>query len=448
MTIRLQGLLKIFSQYTSVRHTFIRYIVATCCLVVSCAVQAELVVEVTQGLDNAQPIALVPFEWKGSGRLPTDVASVVSADLHRSGQFKPLARDKMLSRPSRLDQVFFRDWRVLGVEYLLVGRLDQGPDGRFLVEFELFDVRQGQIVKKGSASGKQLRAISHYISDVVYEHLTGIKGAFSTHLVYVTMERLGKGKQRFMLHHADADGFNDVVILRSPEPILSPSWAPNGRDVSYVSFEGSRPGIYIQNTLTGKKQKITGFPGLNSAPSFSPDGKKLAMVLSKDGNPEIYSMSLSSGKLTRLTHNFGIDTEPRWTPDGQSIIFTSSRGGSPQIYRLDIVSNTVKRLTFEGDYNARPSITSDGRFLVMVHRKNGVFHIAVQDLVRGSFDVLTETTLDESPSVAPNGVMVIYATQRQGKGVLEAVSMDKRAKVRLPSSKGHVREPAWSPFLY
>ncbi|PCJ46092.1 MAG: Tol-Pal system beta propeller repeat protein TolB, partial [Moraxellaceae bacterium] len=390
----------------------------------------------------------VPFEWKGSGRLPTDIASVVSADLHRSGQFKPLARDKMLSRPSRFDQVYFRDWRVLGVEYLLIGRLDQDATGNYLVEYELFDVHLGRSVNKGSASGKRLRAISHYISDMVYEHLTGIKGAFSTHLVYVTMERLGKGKQRFELHHADADGFTDVVILRSSEPILSPSWHPNGREITYVSFEGSRPAIYIQNLLTGKQQKITGFPGLNSAPSFSPDGKKLAMVLSKDGNPEIYSMSLSSGKLTRLTHHYGIDTEPRWTPDGQSIIFTSSRGGSPQIYRLDIVSNTIKRLTFEGDYNARPSITSDGRFLVMVHRKKGVFHIAVQDLVRGSFDVLTETTLDESPSVAPNGVMVIYATQRQGKGVLEAVSMDKRVKVRLPSSKGHVREPAWSPFLY
>ncbi len=424
------------------------YLVALCCWTMVQSAHAELVVEVTQGFDDAQSVAIVPFEWKGSGRVPTDVASVVAADLHRSGQFRPIDRKRMLSRPSQKNQVYFRDWRVLGAEFLLIGRLDREPGGRYLVEFELFDVLRGVVVKRGNASGKKLRAISHYISDLVYQHLTGVKGAFSTHLVYVTMEQLGKGKQLFKLHHSDADGFNDVVILRSPEPILSPSWAPNGRDVAYVSFEGTRPGIYIQNTLTGKKQKITGFPGLNGAPSFSPDGKELAMVLSKDGNPEIYTMNFSSGKLTRLTNYYGIDTEPSWSPDGRSIIFTSNRGGGPQIYRVDLASHKVERLTFTGNYNARPSITPDGRFLIMVHRNGGVFHIAVQDLVRGSFDVLTETSLDESPSVAPNGVMVIYATQRHGKGVLEAVSMDKRVKVRLPSSKGHVREPAWSPFLY
>lgn len=409
---------------------------------------AELVVEVTKGSDEAQSIAIVPFAWTGAGRVPTDIASVVSADLHRSGQFTPIDRARMLSRPSREDQVYFRDWKVLGAEFVVIGRIQQSGKGLYQVKFELLDVLQGKVVKRGSASGKKLRAMSHYISDVVYEYLTGIKGAFSTHLVYVTMEHTGNGKQLFKLHHTDADGHNDVVIFTDVEPILSPSWAPNGRDITYVSFEGTKPGIYIQNTLTGKRQKITGFPGLNSAPAFSPDSRKLAMVLSKDGNPEIYTMDLSSGRLTRLTRSYGIDTEPNWSPDGQSIIFTSNRGGSPQIYRVHLASKKVERLTFEGNYNARPSITPDGRFLVMVHRRDGVFNIAVQDLVRGGFDVLTETKLDESPSVSPNGVMVIYATQRRGKGVLEAVSMDKRVKVRLPSSKGHVREPAWSPFLY
>jgi len=234
-----------------------------CFWVASQMAYAELVVEVTQGLDDAQPIAVVPFEWKGSGRVPVDVASVVAADLHRSGQFVPISRNKMLSRPSQKDQVYFRDWKVLGVEFLLIGRLDRNSDGNYLVEFELYDVSRGEVVKRGNASGKKLRAISHYSSDIVYEYLTGVKGAFSTHLVYVTMEQLGKGKQLFKLHHADADGYNDVVILSSPEPVLSPNWAPNGRDITYVSFEGTRPGIYIQNTLTGKKKKITGFPGLN-----------------------------------------------------------------------------------------------------------------------------------------------------------------------------------------
>jgi TolB protein len=426
---------------------FVRYFLAVFLALACVAARAELTIEITKGMDNAVPIAIVPFGWAQPNRLPEDVAAIVSADLHRSGQFKPLDRADMLSRPTEASQVFYRDWKVLKTEYLVIGKLIPVDGGRYRADFQIFDVFQQRPIKSASVTSTNLRALAHGVSDIIYLTLTGIRGAFSTRILYVTMERMGPKKQRYRLYVADVDGHNDRIILESPEPILSPTWAPNGRHVAYVSFQSTRPSIYIQDTVTGRQQKITGFPGLNGAPSFSPDGKQLAMVLSKDGNPEIYIMTLASGQLRRLTNHYAIDTEPTWSPDGQSILFTSERGGSPQIYRQHIASGKVERLTFDGNYNARPALTPDGRFLAMVHRSNGVFHIAVKDLVRGTFNVLTETDLDESPSIAPNASMILYATLHGGRGVLSAVSLDGRVNVRLPSRYGDVREPSWSPFL-
>lgn len=417
----------------------------------SSLVKAELIIEITEGITDATSIAVVPFAWSGP-RLSEDVSAIVSADLHRSGQFKPLAREKMLSYPSQQQQVFYRDWQSgqSNVEYLVIGNMSS-VEGKYRVDYQLFDVYQKKPLKKWFATGNDLRAMAHYVSDTIYKELTGIRGAFSTKMVYVTMEYVkgagGQRQQRYRLHYADVDGHNERVLLESSEPILSPSWAPNGRHIAYVSFKTTRPAIYIMDTRTKKEQKITGFAGLNGAPRFSPDGKSLAMVLSKDGNPEIYVMNLGNGKLKRITKHYAIDTEPAWAPDGQSLMYTSERGGSPQIYRQHLDSGKVERLTFEGNYNARPALTPDGRFLAMVHRNNGIFHIAVQDLIRGTFNVLTETDLDESPSIAPNASMIIYATVDKGRGVLAAVSLDGRVKVRLPSREGDVREPAWSPFM-
>jgi len=431
--------------------TLLRNFVLVLC-VISIPAKAELIIEITEGITDATSIAIVPFGWSGP-RLPEDVAAVVSADLHRSGLFKPLARENMLSYPTDQKQVFYRDWQDgrANVQYLVIGRLSGTNDGKYRVDYQLFDIYQKRAVNKWFATGKDLRKLAHYVSDVLYKELTGIRGAFSTKMVYVTMEYLNQNasnrEQRYRLYLADVDGHNERILLESKEPILSPSWAPNGRHITYVSFETTRPAIYIMDTRTKKAQQVTRFAGLNGAPRFSPDGKSMAMVLSKDGNPEIYTMSLANGKLTRITNHYAIDTEPTWAPDGQSLIYTSERGGSPQIYRQWLDSGKVERLTFVGSYNARPALTPDGRFLAMVHRSNGIFHIAVKDLVRGTFNVLTETDLDESPSIAPNASMIIYATVDKGRGVLAAVSLDGRVKVRLPSRIGDVREPSWSPFM-
>jgi len=409
----------------------------------------ELMIEIEKGLDDAVSIAVVPFLWEGEDRAPLDIAGVIAADLQRSGQFKSLPRGDMLSRPAVREDVYFRDWRLVGVSYLVIGRMHRKTNDSYTVEYELYDAVSQKQVSNGQAAGKNLRAISHYISDLVYAKLTGVRGVFSTKLMYVTMQGEPGGEQKFRLHISDADGYNDKVLIESPEPILSPNWSPDSRLVSYVSFQEGRPFIYIQDVMTGKQKQVTRFKGLNGAPAFSPDGKKLAMVLSKDGNPEIYVMDISDGALKRITRNYSIDTEPAWVPGGESLIYTSNRGGSPQLYKQNLNTGKVRRLTYQGNYNARGTLTADGRYLVMAHRQEGKsqFQIAVKDLARDTFSILTDSELDESPSIAPNRSMVIYATtDDRGLGVLRTVSMDGRVKVNLPTSVGAVREPVWSPF--
>ena len=409
---------------------------------------SNLVIEITQGVDNPVPIAVVPFQWAGEKALNEDVAEVIDANLERSGQFKSLKRSLMLSFPYQKDDVYFRDWQYLETEYLVIGQVLATPTGGYQVDYQLFDVQRQEAMATGRFSGgkNDLRALGHSVSDAVYEALTGLKGAFRTRIAYVAADKK-VNPSYYKLLVADADGYNAKEILKSNQPIMSPSWSRDATKLAYVSFETNRPAIYVQDITTGQRERIKSFKGINGAPAWSPDGSQLAMVLSKDGNAEIYVLDLVSKRLKRVTTHYGIDTEPAWSVDGKHILFTSDRGGKPQIYQVTLESGWVERLTFEGDYNARGSLTHDGRFLVLVSRHDNQFHIAVQDLQRGTMSLLTQTSLDESPSVAPNGSMVIYSTQVGGRDILAAVSIDGKVKFNIPANEGVVREPAWSPYL-
>jgi TolB protein len=411
--------------------------------------QAQITIEIDRGYDNPKRIAVVPFGLSATLQGVEDVADIVSFDLARSGQFAPLEAHNMLSHPTQPNEVYFRDWRILKVEYLLIGRTQLEYSGQVTISYTLYDVFNERALLKEqlSAPPSAIRDQAHVVADAVYEKLTGVRGAFSTKILYVLANDVATSNPRFRLQLADADGARPRTLLDSKEPILSATWAPDGKQVAYVSFERGKPSIYSQDLESGARQLITDFPGLNSAPVYSPDGRQMALVLSRDGNPEIYLFDIAARQLRRVTRHHAIDTEPSWTPDGSGLVFTSDRGGKPQIYRIDLASGLTERITFEGDYNARPRLLPDGKHMVFVHRRQGLFHVALLELEKDRLRILTETNLDESPSIAPNGSMLIYATQAQGQGILAVVSIDGRVKYRLPSSAGDVREPAWSPFM-
>jgi TolB protein len=409
--------------------------------------RAELVIEITQGNQRAIPLAVVPFKWQGLEALPENVAQIVADDLGRSGYFNSFPKTEMLSLPNTVEEVFYRDWELSKQDYLVIGEITQDTLGGYIINFKLIDVNTRTVLMNQKLTGgaSALRDIAHFMSDRIFAALTGIPGAFSTKLVYVTTNR---ERTRFNLSYADADGAREQNIFSSKQPIISPAWSSDGKKIAYASFENGRSEIFIQEIASGKREKIASFKGSNSAPAFSPDGTQMAMVLSRNGNPDVYVMDLATRKLDRITKHYGIDTEPQWMPDGKHLIFTSSRIGKPQIYKVSLMHRKPKRITFEGDYNARPRITPDGRKMVMVHRNGGDFHIATHNMKTGILQILTsETQLDESPSVAPNGSMVVYAASMGDRSILAAVSLDGKVKFRLPSKYGDVREPAWSPLL-
>lgn len=430
-------------------NTLTRSLLLGLCLLVG-SVQAAEPLVISRGTDRAVPIAVVPFGMQGGAVLPEDMSSIIGNDLRNSGFFEPIARQNMISQPARPAEIIYRDWKAVGAQYLLIGNVTPTA-GRLQISYALFNVTTEQQVMAGTVSGgmDQLRDMSHHIADQSFEKLTGIRGAFSTRLLYVTVERFAPNNARYTLQRSDYDGVRAVTLLQSREPILSASFAPDGKRIAYVSFEQKRPRIFIQHIDTGRREQMTDFTGLNGAPAWSPDGNRLAMVLSKDGNPEIYVMDVATRQLKRVTNQSGIDTEPFWGKDGQTIYFTSDRAGKPQIYKLNVNSGAAQRVTFVGNYNANPKLSADEKTLVMVHRQDGytVFRVAVQDLQRGSLRIISETSLDESPTVAPNGTMVIFATRHQGRGVLMLASTNGRVLTPLPTAQGQVQEPSWSPFL-
>jgi TolB protein len=407
------------------------------------AALAQLRIEVIGGGASQVPIAVVQF--RDESGLKQQITPVIAADLTRSGLFKIV--DATGVKPQHEpDQIDYPQWRARSADAVVIGSVIPQADGRYEVRFRLMDAaRQTQLAGFSySASAAQLRLTAHKIADVIYEKLIGEKGAFATRIAYVV--RL-PGK-RFALHVADADGYGPQTILSSNEPIISPMWSPDGTRLAYVSFEQRKPVVYVQSIVTGARQAVANFFGSNSAPAWSPDGRRLAVVLSKDGGSQMNLINADgSGQPQRIASSTSIDTEPNFSPDGSSIIFTSDRGGSPQIYRVPVSGGQPQRLTFEGTYNVSARHSPDGKGFTFIQRNGGRFNVAVQDFATRQVQVLTEGGVDESPSFAPNGRMILYASEIRGRGILAAVSSDGRVKQRFTEDAGDIREPAWGPIV-
>ncbi len=409
--------------------------------------RAVIEIEITQGGENAIPIAIVPFGWQGPGNAPEDIAGIVTSDLQRSGNFSALNRADLVARPVSGDVPRFANWRLSGADFLLIGAIR--PDGTgYVVEFQLFDVLQQSLLSGFSfqVTDQTLRSAAHQISDEVYEEILGISGAFNTQIAFVSVS--GQvGARTYKLQLADADGENPQAMLTSPRPILSPKWAPDGIRIAYVSFEDrTQSAIYVQNRQLGSRIKVVSRPGINGAPSWSPDGKRLAVTLSYEGSADIYIIELESGRLRRITDSAAIDTEAVWVDD-DTLIFTSDRSGGPQLYEVAARGGRAKRITFEGNYNASATVSPDGQSVAFVHGAGTGFQIGVIDRPSGLFQTLTQGTLDESPSFSPNGQMIIFATEKNGRGTLGALSLDGSVSQSLTlDDGGSVREPAWSPY--
>ena len=410
-------------------------------------VHAALVIEITGDQEGALPIAVVPFDTSRlSSKLPVDLAAIVSNDLNRSGVLRVMARNELPATPYYSNQVQYPRWRGVGQDYLVVGRVLEDTPGVYRIEFQLLDVpKKKQLLGRSmTAKKRNLRSRAHQISDFIYEQITGTRGAFNTRIAYVRAQP--DAARKYVLQVADTDGFNAQNVLESDEPIMSPSWSPDGKSLAYVSFENKRPEIFIQHLATARREKVASFKGLNSAPAWSPNGQFLALVLSKDGSPDIYTLNTRTKRLKRLTKHRSIDTEPVWTRDGKQIIFTSDRSGTPQLYRVNVDGGRPRRLTFEGRYNTAANLSPDGKYVAMVHGEQGQYKIAQLERETGNLLVLTEGSLDESPSFSPNGKMVLYASTRGNDGFLYAVSVDGRARHRLSDQAGDIREPVWGPF--
>ena len=386
---------------------------------------AQLHLEIAKAPEEAPKIAIVPFANDQS------LFPIVENDLNRSGRFS--SSSKNLPATASVDQVQASAWQSAGIPYVVVGNVKPAANNALEVHYQLYDVQ------------KQQYLLNEVLTVPAYQALTGIPGDFSGRIAYV-LRNPATPNQRYTLQIADTDGEQPKTVLSSRDPILSPAWTPDAKKIAYVSFETKRPAIYLQDLATGQREVLASFKGLNGAPSFSPDGKSMLFTASMNGNPEVYQMDLTTRQLQRMTNDNAIDTEARYAPDGKSFIFTSDRGGSPQIYRYSFDDSSVKRLTFRGAFNARGTLSADGKNIALVHRPSGSnYKVAIMNISTGIVNILTPTSLDESPSFSPNGQMVVYATYEGSRGLLSIMSTDGRFRMNLPSEQGEVREPAWAP---
>ena len=408
----------------------------------------ELFLEITKGSEDPYKVAIIPFE--GNKRVSKQLNSIVRNDLIRTGEFSILDEELLLPVKIINDELIYSDWKLLGMDYLVTGIITKANNS-LDINYEIYDVHKKRKVRSSKVFGipNQIRQLGHYTSDGIYESITGIKGIAATRILYVNEIKDSQLTPTYRLMLADSDGANEKILLSSSEPIISPSWSPDGKSVAYVSFETGMAKVYIQEIASGKREAVLSNETQISSPSWSPDGKYLSLTLYQDGNAEIYILRLRDRALTRMTNQFAIDTESSWSPKGNKILFTSGRSGSPQIYELDLrkLNPKAKRVSFEGTYNAKASYLPNEEGIIFVHRSNdGLFHIALKYKKENFIRVLTEAKMDESPSVAPNGNMVIYGIREKNLSMLAGFSLSG-AKFKLPASNGEVREPAWSNFL-
>jgi TolB protein len=409
---------------------------------------SELFLEITKGSEDPFKVAMIPFA--GNSSVSKKLNKVIRNDLSRTGEFSLLDERLLLPLEIENEEINYQDWRLLGMDYLVVGNIVKEKNS-IDVSYEIYDIQKRRKIRSSKVFGlpNQLRQLAHYTSDGIYESIAGIKGIASTKLLYVNEIKSKDIKSRYRLMLADSDGANEQTLLSSSEPIISPSWSPDGKKVAYVSFETGLAKVYIQNIASGKRESVLSKNTQISSPSWSPDGKYLSLTIYQDGNAEIYILRLRDKTLTRMTNQFAIDTESSWSPKGNKIIFTSGRSGSPQIYELDLrrLNSKAKRISFEGSYNAKASYLPNEEGIIFVHRStDGLFHIALKYKKENFIRILTEAKMDESPSVAPNGNMVIYGITEGDQSMLAGFSLSG-ATFKLPASQGEVREPAWSNFL-
>ncbi|MCD6055762.1 MAG: tolB [Gammaproteobacteria bacterium] len=416
---------------------------------------AALNIQITQGVQAPLPVAIVPFENQAEITTNNDnnLTQVIKNDLQNSGYFAVTPSERLLQFPHSAAEVNQGYFQQVGADNVLVGSVIPQANNQVLVKVSLVNVFQNRMNntvlwnETYTVDKTALRRLAHHISDQIYAQLTGEKGVFSTRIAYVLVIRRSKEPAEYRLDIADFDGYGPKTILRSNEPVMSPAWSPDGKKIAYVSFEKRHSQIYIHNVATGERELISHYDGINGAPAWSPDGQHLALVLSKSGHPKIYTLDLNTKVLTQVTDGISIDTEPVWTADGKSIYFTSDRGGSPQIYEVNVASKTVKRITFDGNFNASAALSPTGEEMIVLHRDVDGYDIALYNVDSGSLKVLTHSGSNQSPALAPNGRLVMYAARFEDKDVLAITSTDGAVSMRLPAREGNVQEPAWSPFL-